>query len=217
MKRVNGVARVTGAAAILISGGLISSTNAGTVESLVMVDAKGMAGPFFKLPLIPFKIGDSIFVLSIFKNKVAGSGNPINLYFDNRHCDHKTGQAVAALDEIITKDAARDEAFWSFVSADGKTVYVPTPHPQPIKSFKVQSRLYVESNGEIECQEYPKFIPTAIPATAIENLLDTFTPPFSVDAVMKKQPRPARQAPSEAYAVHSPVPNWCSSVSFCLG
>ncbi|MCP9454857.1 MAG: hypothetical protein NNA18_01950 [Nitrospira sp.] len=194
MKRVKGVAVAT-AAALLFGGWSISSaTNAGTVESLVMVDAKGkvlgpiveMAGPFFKLPLVPFKVGESIFVLSIFKNKIAGSGNPINLYFDNRRCDHKTGQAVAALDEIITKEAARDEAFWSFVGADGKTVYVPTPHAQPIKSFKVQSRLYVEPTGEVECQEYPKFIPTAIPATAIENLLETFTPPFSVDAVIKK-------------------------------
>ncbi len=194
MKRVNRVAMVTVAAAFLFGGGSISSINAGTVESLVMVDAKGkvlgpvveMAGPFFKLPLVPFKVGDSVFVLSIFKNKVAGSGNPINLYFDNRRCDHKTGQVVAALDEIVTKEAVRDEAFWSFVGVDGKTVYVPTPHAQPIKSFKVQSRLYVEPNGEVECQEYPKFIPTAIPATAIENLLDAFTPPFSVDAVVKK-------------------------------
>ncbi|MCP9445969.1 MAG: hypothetical protein NNA22_00155 [Nitrospira sp.] len=194
MKAVNGVAAVTMASALLLGVASHHPVEAGTVESLVMVDANGktlgpiveFAGPFFKLPLVPFKVGDSVFVLSVFKNKIAGSGNPVNLYFDNRRCDHKTGQAVAALDEIVTKEAVRDETFWSFVGADGKTVYVPTPKAQLIKAFKVQSRLYVEPNGEVECQEYPKFIPMAVPATAIENLLDTFTPPFSVDAAVKK-------------------------------
>lgn len=93
---------------------------------------------------------------------------------------------VAALDELVTKEVVRDEAFWSFVGTDGKTVYVPTPNAQLIKSFKVQSRLLVESNGEVECQEYPKFIPTAVPATALENFMSTFTPPFSVDAITRK-------------------------------
>jgi hypothetical protein len=125
-------------------------------------------------------------VLSIFKNRVSGSGNPVNLYFDNKTCNHKKGQAVAALDEIITKDVVRDEAFWSFVGTDGTTVYVPTPRAQQIKPFKVQSRLYVEENGEVECQEYPKYIPIAVPATALENFLVDFTPPYSVSATTKR-------------------------------
>jgi hypothetical protein len=180
--------------ALFVSAVAIAPANADPVESLVMMDSKGktlgpvveLAGPFFKLPLVPFKVGESVFVLSIFKNKVTGSGNPVNLYFDNRTCDHKKGQVVAALDEIITKEAVRDEAFWSFVGTDGSTVYVPTPHAQQIKSFKVQSRLYVEQNGEVECQEYPKFIPIAVPATALENFMGAFTPPYSVGATTKK-------------------------------
>jgi hypothetical protein len=184
------------AVALAFVVGAVGTTPAGadTVDSLVMVDSKGktlgpiveLAGPFFKLPLVPFKVGESVFVLSIFKNRVSGSGNPVNLYFDNRTCDHKKGQVVAALDEIITKEAVRDEAFWSFVGTDGTTVYVPTPHAPQVKSFKVQSRLYVEQNGEVECQEYPKFIPTAVPATALENFLSAFTPPYSVGATTKK-------------------------------
>jgi len=167
--------------------------SAETVQSLVMMDSKGktlgpiveLAGPFFKLPLVPFKSGESVFVLSIFKNKVTGSGNPVNLYFDNRNCDYKSGQVVAALDEIITKDAVRDEAFWSFVGTDGTTVFVPTPRADQIKAFKVKSRLYVEQNGEVECQEYPKFIPVAVPATALEHFLSSFTPPYFVGASTK--------------------------------
>ncbi len=182
------------ACALLVSVAGGSPAVADQVESLTVVDSKGktlgpvleLAGPFFKMPLVPFKVGESVFTLSVFKNKLTGSGNPINLYFDNRHCDHKTGQTVAALDEIITKEAVRDEMFWSFVSVDGGTVYVPTPHAQQIKSFKVLSRLYVEPNGDVECQEYPKFIPIAVPATAIDNLLGTFTPPFSMSATTKK-------------------------------
>ena len=190
---MNAVRMIAMVSAFCLSAMAGGPASAGTVESLVMVDSKGktlgpiveLAGPFFKLPLVPFKSGDSVFVLSIFKNKVTGSGNPVNLYFDNKACDHKSGQVVAALDEIITKDAVRDEAFWSFVSTDGTTVYVPTPRAEQIKAFKVKSRLYVERNGEVECQEYPKFIPIAVPATALDNFLGDFTPPFSVGATFK--------------------------------
>ncbi len=84
---------------LLVNVVAIAPADANPVESLVMVDSKGtmlgpvveFAGPFFKLPLVPFKAGNSVFVLSIFKDKVAGSGNPVNLYFDNRRCGHKTG------------------------------------------------------------------------------------------------------------------------------
>lgn len=190
---MNAVRMVAMASAFCLSAMASAPASADTVQSLVMMDSKGktlgpiveLAGPFFKLPLVPFKSGDSVFVLSIFKNKVTGSGNPVNLYFDNRTCDHKSGQVVAALDEIITKDAVRDEAFWSFVGTDGTTVFVPTPRAEHIKAFKVKSRLYVEQDGEVECQEYPKFIPEAVQATALENFLSAFTPPYSVGATTK--------------------------------
>ena len=191
---MNAVRIVAAVLAFFLSTTVSSPAGADTIESLVMVDSKGktlgpiveLAGPFFKLPLVPFKEGESVFVLSVFKNKVTGSGNPVNLYFDNKTCDHKKGQVVAALDEIITKEAVRDEAFWSFVGTDGSTVYVPTPHAQQIKAFKVLSRLYVEQNGDVECQEYPKFIPIAVPATALENFMGAFTPPYFVGATTKK-------------------------------
>jgi hypothetical protein len=191
---MNAVRMVAVVSAFCLSAMASAPASADTVETLVMMDAKGktlgpvveLAGPFFKLPLVPFKVGESVFVLSIFKNKVTGSGNPVNLYFDNKTCDHKKGQVVAALDEIITKEAVRDEAFWSFVGTDGSTVYVPTPHAQQIKAFKVLSRLYVEQNGEVECQEYPKFIPIAVPASALENFMGAFTPPYSMGATTKK-------------------------------
>jgi len=190
---MNAVRMVAMVSAFCLSAMASAPANADTVQSLVMIDSKGktlgpiveLAGPFFKLPLVPFKSGESVFVLSIFKNKVTGSGNPVNLYFDNRTCDYKSGQVVAALDEIITKDAVRDEAFWSFVGTDGTTVFVPTPRADQIKAFKVKSRLYVEQNGEVECQEYPKFIPVAVQATALENFLSPFTPPYSVGASTK--------------------------------
>ncbi len=179
--------------ALVVSMGAIPTANAQSIEGLVMVDATGktlgpivnISGDLFKVPNVPFSVNNSVFVLSVFKNRFGGSGNPVNLYFNNKGCDGKTGQAVAALDEIVSKDIVRDAMFWSFVGADGGTVYVPTPDAKPLQSFKALSRLYVETNGIAECQDYPKFVPTAIPATQLQNMLTVFTPPFSVKAVSK--------------------------------
>ncbi len=166
----------------------VSTAEVQQVESLVMIDATGktigpiveISGSYHQVPIVPFKVGKMIFVLSVFKDRFGGSGNPVNLYFTSKGCDGKSGQVVAALDEIATRKAARDEMFWSYVGADGGTAYVPTRNTKPIQSVKILSRLYVEPNGDVECQDYPKFIPTAVPATQLPNMLTMFTPPFSV-------------------------------------
>lgn len=164
------------------------------VEALALIDAAGKTlgpaldvnGPFFKVPHVPFTVGNSVFMLAVFKSKFGGSGIPNNLYFSDRRCDSKTGQAAAAASEISTID----DSFWSFVGADGGTVYVPTSNAQPIQSFKAISRLTAEPNGSVVCVESPIFIPTAIPATPLVNMLNLFTPPFAVKAVTKQGMRP---------------------------
>ena len=65
-------------------------------------------------------------------------------------------------------------------------MYVPTPNAQPIQSFKTLSRLDAQPNGDVVCHEVPQFIPTAIPATPLVNMLTLFTPPFAVEALTKK-------------------------------
>jgi hypothetical protein len=122
-------------------------------------------------------------MLAVFKTKFGGSGIPAFLYFNSRRCNHQTGQAVASLDDISTIEPT----FWSFVGADGGTVYVPTPDAKPIPAFKSLSRLDAQPNGEVVCQEVPQFIPTAIPATPLVNMLTLFTPPFAVEVVTKKE------------------------------
>jgi hypothetical protein len=80
-----------------------------------------------------------------------------------------------------------EPTFWSFVGADGGTVFVPTPDAKPIPGFKSLSRLDAQPDGEPVCQEIPQFIPTAIPATPLVNMLTLFTPPFAVEVVTKKE------------------------------
>ncbi len=65
-------------------------------------------------------------------------------------------------------------------------MYVPTPNAQPIQAFKALSRLTVEPNGNVECQDIAQLVSTAIPATPVANLMTSFTPPFVIEAVGKK-------------------------------
>ena len=166
-----------------------SPVQAQSVDGLVLVDSTGKTlgpvvdinGTFFKVPHVPFAVGDSAFILAVFPNKFAGSGIPTVLHFSSKRCNHETGQAAAALVDLATINPS----FWSFVAADGGTAYVPTPGAKPIQQFKALSRLTVEPNGMAECQDIGQLVATAIPATPVANLLSSFTPPFTVE-VMKK-------------------------------
>jgi hypothetical protein len=168
----------------------MSTAHAESVDGLVMVDSTGKTlgpvldinGSLFKVPHVPFSVGNSVFLVAVFNTRFAGSGIPTVLHFNSRHCNHQTGQAAAALVDLQTIDPA----FWSFVGTDGGTVYVPTPNAQPIPAFNALSRLTVEPNGNVECQDIAQKVSPAIPATPVVNLLTSFTPPFVVDAVGKK-------------------------------
>ncbi|MGQ0694676.1 MAG: hypothetical protein ACT4OL_03760 [Nitrospiraceae bacterium] len=175
---------------LIVSMVTISTANAQPVEALAIVDATGKTlgpvldatGAFYKVPHVPFTINNSTFVLAVFKTKFGGSGIPTYLYFSSRRCNHQTGQVVASMSDMKNIDVT----FWSFVAADGSTVYVPTANAQPIQSFKSLSRLLAEPNGDVVCDDFAQFVPTGIPATPLVNMLTLFTPPFAVEGVTKK-------------------------------
>lgn len=174
---------------LIVSLVAMSTAHGQSVDGLVMVDSTGkilgpvldINGSLFKVPHVPFSVGNSAFLVAVFKTKFAGSGIPTVLHFSSRHCNHQTGQVAAALIDLATIDPA----FWSFVGTDGGTVYVPTPNAQPIQAFKAVSRLTVEPNGNVECQDIAQLVSPAMPATAVANLLTLFTPPFVIQAVGK--------------------------------
>jgi hypothetical protein len=175
---------------LLISLITMSTAQAQTLDGLVMVDSTGKTlgpvldinGVFFRVPHVPFTVGNSVFVLSVFKTRFAGTGIPPVLHFNSKRCNHQTGQAAAALSDLTTIDAG----FWSFVGADGGTVYIPTANVQPIHKFNALSRLTVEPNGNVECQDIAQMVSPAIPATPVANMLTFFTPPYTVEAANKK-------------------------------
>jgi hypothetical protein len=175
---------------LIVSLVAMSIAHAQSVDGLVMVDSTGKTlgpvldinGSLFKVPHVPFSVGDSVFLVSVFKTRFSGSGIPTVLHFNSRRCNHQTGQAAAALIDLETIDPA----FWSFVGTDGGTVYIPTPNAQPIQAFNALSRLTVEPNGKVECQDIAQKVQPAIPATPVVNLMTLFTPPFVIEAAGKK-------------------------------
>jgi len=154
-----------------------------------MVDATGKTlgpvlnvnGPFFKVPDVPFKLSNSIFMLAVIKTKFGGSGIPTSIYFNSRRCNHQTGQAAAAMSDIAIL-LLRSGPLWELMEV---LFMFQLLMPNPFESFKSLSRLVVEPNGNVECQEIPLLIPTAIPATPLVNMLTLFTPPFAVEALTK--------------------------------
>lgn len=164
------------------------------VESLIVVDATGKTlgpvldavGPGDSLPTVPFKIGNSIFTLAVASTRfLPPNGQPNSLYFNSAGCNGLTGQAVA----VITDLQPLNIILWSFVGADGGTVYGPTPNSQPIQSFTALSKLKVQRPPlAVVCEDLTSPIVTgpAVPAMPIVNMLTLFTPPFSVQATVTR-------------------------------
>lgn len=169
------------------------------VESLVVVDATGKKlGPvvtdgeskfdILGTPLVPFQVGDAVFLLHVFKTKFLGRGFFGDLWFDSAGCN-VNGQFVVDLNDLPGLAIIP----WSFVGADGATVYTQDSTAQPIQSFVALSRLRVSpfgvGSGPVwTCaeQEPPSTIATAIPAIQLVNMFNFFTPDFTVQAEVEK-------------------------------
>jgi len=162
------------------------------VNEIVVIDSTGKTlgqvigtqGLRYTLPHVPFKIGNTTIVLALFKNRFVGGGMPVDLYFNASGCNGQIGQAAVDIRDIpLTENMVLP---WSFVAADGGTVYVPTPNSQPIQSFNALSRFFDAGGGVVQCQEINQVIATAIPATSLINMFSLYTPPFAVTTIEER-------------------------------
>jgi hypothetical protein len=170
----------------------VANTSSAQVNEIEVIDSTGKTlgqvigtqGIRYTLPHVPFKIGTTTVVLAIFKNRFVGGGMPVDLYFNTPGCNGQTGQPAVDIRDIVP--AENTIIPWSFVGADGGTVYIPTPNGQPILSFNALSRFFDSGSGLVQCQEINQIIPTAIPATSLINMFTLYTPPFAITTVEGK-------------------------------
>jgi hypothetical protein len=180
------------ASILLLSVLIMARMASAQVNEIVVIDSTGKTlgqvigtqGIRYTLPHVPFKIGTTTVVLAIFKNRFVGGGMPVDLYFNTPGCNDQTGQPAVDVRDIVPGESTIIP--WSFVGANGGTVYIPTPNGQPIQSFNALSRFFDSGGGIVQCQEVNQVIATAIPATSLINMFSLYTPPFAVTTIEER-------------------------------
>lgn len=117
---------------------------------------------------VVFEVDKSMFFVRVTRE---GFASDETLYYESADC---SGPALDDVDEDLVREG--------IIGPDGGTVYIPDPSATP-NTYLIQSEFTEDEDDDTDvraCRGVTPYTEVKIPTIAVINLLDLFTPPFSV-------------------------------------